>query len=42
MVYHTFANLTALFAANTIEAGDFVKVDDGGDGQKALQLEMID
>ena len=36
MVYHTFANLTALFAATTIEAGDFVKVDDGGDGEYRL------
>lgn len=38
MVYHTFANLTALFAANTIEAGDFVKVDDGGDGEYRLYI----
>ena len=36
MVYHTFANLTALFAATTIEAGDFIKVDDGGDGEYRL------
>jgi hypothetical protein len=38
MVYHTFANLTALFAATTIEAGDFVKVDDGGDGEYRLYI----
>ena len=38
MVYHTFANLTALFAAPTIEAGDFVKVDDGGDGEYRLYI----
>ncbi len=36
MVYHSFANLTALFAATTVEAGDFVKVDDGGDGEYRL------
>ena len=38
MVYHTFANLTALYAATTIEAGDFVKVDDGGDGEYRLYI----
>ena len=38
MVYHTFANLTALFAATTVEAGDFVKVDDGGDGEYRLYI----
>ena len=38
MVYHTFANLTALFAATTIEAGDFIKVDDGGDGEYRLYI----
>ena len=36
MVYHTFANLTDLFAASTVEAGDFVKVADGGDGEYRL------
>ena len=38
MVYHTFANLTALFAATTVEAGDFIKVDDGGDGEYRLYI----
>ena len=38
MVYHTFANLTALFAATTIEAGDFVKAEDGGDGEYRLYI----
>lgn len=33
MVYHNFANLTALYAATNVEAGDFIKVDDGGDGE---------
>ena len=37
-VYHTFANLTALFAATTIEAGDFIKVYDGGDGEYRLYI----
>tara|TARA_B110000444_G_scaffold40001_1_gene35775 strand:+ start:2247 stop:3314 length:1068 start_codon:yes stop_codon:yes gene_type:complete len=36
MVYRSFANLTALFAASTVETGDFVKVDDGGDGEYRL------
>lgn len=38
MVYRTYANLTALFAANDIEAGDFVKVTDGGDGEYRLYI----
>ena len=38
MVYHSFANLTALYAATTIEAGDFIKVDDGGDGEYRLYI----
>ena len=36
MVYRTYANLTALFAATDVETGDFVKVDDGGDGEYRL------
>jgi len=36
MVYHNVANLTVLYAQTTIEAGDFVKVDDGGDGEYRL------
>ena len=36
MKYHNFANLTALYADTNIEAGDFVKVDDGGDGEYRL------
>jgi hypothetical protein len=38
MVYRTYANLTALFAANDVEAGDFVKVADGGDGEYRLYI----
>jgi hypothetical protein len=38
MVYRNYANLTALYAANDIEAGDFVKVDDGGDGEYRLYI----
>jgi hypothetical protein len=38
MVYHTFANLTALFAATSVETGDFVKVTDGGDGEYRLYI----
>lgn len=36
MVYHNVANLSVLYAQTTIEAGDFVKVDDGGDGEYRL------
>ena len=38
MVYHNFATLTATFASTSIEAGDFVKVDDGGDGEYRLYI----
>ena len=38
MVYRTYANLTALYAANDVEAGDFVKVADGGDGEYRLYI----
>ena len=38
MVYHNFATLAATFASTTIEAGDFVKVDDGGDGEYRLYI----
>ena len=38
MVYRNYANLTALYAASVVEAGDFVKVDDGGDGEYRLYI----
>jgi len=38
MVYHNFANLTATYADSTIEAGDFIKVDDRGDGEYGLYI----
>lgn len=38
MVYRNYATLTALYAASDIEAGDFVKVDDGGDGEYRLYI----
>ena len=38
MVYHSFATLTALFAATNVEAGDFVKIDDRGDGEYGLYI----
>ena len=38
MVYHNVANLTVLYSQTTIEAGDFVKVDDRGDGEYALYI----
>jgi hypothetical protein len=38
MVYRTYANLTALYAASDVEAGDFVKVADGGDGEYRLYI----
>ena len=38
MVYRNYANLTALYAATDIETGDFVKVDDGGDGEYRLYI----
>ena len=38
MVYHNVANLTVLYAQTSIEAGDFVKVDDRGDGEYALYI----
>jgi len=38
MVYRNYANLTALYAASDIETGDFVKVDDGGDGEYRLYI----
>ena len=38
MVYRNYANLTALYAATDIEAGDFIKVDDGGDGEYRMYI----
>ena len=38
MVYRTYANLTALYAASDIETGDFIKVTDGGDGEYRLYI----
>ena len=38
MVYHNYANLTVLYSQTSIEAGDFIKVDDRGDGEYALYI----
>ena len=36
MVYHNFADLTAMASATTIETGDFIKLDNRGDGEYGL------
>lgn len=38
MVYHNVANLTVLYSQTSIEAGDFIKVDNRGDGEYALYI----
>lgn len=36
MVFHNFANQTAMNTATTVEAGDFIKLDNRGDGEYGL------